>query len=34
MDQPKDQSKKEVKEIKEKIEKCLMITCNSKVCFC
>ena len=33
MDQPKDQPKKEVKEVKE-IDKCLMITCNSKVCFC
>ena len=33
MDQPKDQPKK-IKEVKEKIEKCLMITCNSKVCFC
>ena len=33
MDQPKDKSKK-VKEVKENIDKCLMITCNSKVCFC
>ena len=33
MDESKDKApKKEVKKIKE--DKCLMITCNSKVCFC
>ena len=35
MDESKDTPpKKEVKEITEKKEKCLMVTCNEKVCFC